>query len=431
MPSPSPAYPARMTDAGLIAPRRPWTIGAILVVLGGAMFVVSMAPGLFPGASPLNYSWRLGLIALLLGAVADAHGFYFDRKTLSVLGAWCAMLLVHSVIFAFEGETVLLAARSLILMVFVSALVGSSSRVRPGPDLVRIFFWTVFLGTLVLTLLTIVQVMGEGWTWEAGRLAKARLQLDGEFSANSAIFILILSVFFLLSESPRLVLLSLGAIAVASVFLATRTPIIAAILALTLVALWTRVTRRISPRKWSAVAKFIAFFFLAGLFGFALYMAKFENLSIVWALAGRTNLWAAALDRWSLAPLFGSGPVSVAEAVAYSYFDLNFAASWQVESLLNLTGGGFHSVWFQTLALQGLIGIALLAWSFFRLIVPALSTTGTTCYAVIIIYITLRSHFEYSGLFSNPNGPLDFLATLAVFHSAAMARREAGRDAAL
>ncbi len=417
--------PSGLGAASPVRSRGRWTPGFGLAVLAGGLFVVSMAPGMFGGETALNYAWRAGLGILMFGALVATRGLYLDRQTLFIFGPWCAMLILNTVASGFESETMLLTARTLILMAFVSLQIGASERAGPGRDLLRPFFWTVFVGVIILTLIGMFNVLHGGWTWEAGRLAKAQLQLSGELSPNGAVFILGLCVFFLLAGSRRLTIISLTAVAVVGVILATRTPIIAVFLAWTLVGLWSLTKRLTRPDMQRPTAIAFSTVLVLGSFGLAVYATQVDSPTIVRALAGRSYLWTAALDLWSASPLFGNGPVSVTESVALSYSILSFLTSWEVDSLLSLQGGGFHSVWFQTLVTFGIFGFVVLTWLYLRLVIQALTHSNSGSLALITIYIMVRSHLEYSGLFANANSPLDFLCALAVCHAALTARRNA------
>jgi O-antigen ligase len=395
----------------------------IMAVLAGMLFLISMAPSVFGGAEGLNYAWRLGLFVLLFGAMLDTRGLYLNRPIISIFAPWCLLLVLHSLFFVFAQETMLLALRSLVLMFFVSVLVGAYTRSAPQSDFLRIFFFSVFIGLMVLLMMAVGNVLIGGWTWEEARLAKAELQFSGAFSANSAMFILVLSVFFLFSGSRKTTIVLLGVLLIASIILATRTPIASAVLTIAIVAVWARVRRLASGGNQRALATLVSIVLLSLLFGFGLYAALSDNPDIARALAGRTNLWGIALDRWSNEPIFGSGPISISEAMANSFSILQFTESWQVDRLQNLLGGGMHSVWFQTLAMYGSVGFVVLAWLFVRLITMALVAEQSTGLAAIVIYVMLSGHFEYAGFFANPNGPLDFMAAFAVFHAAANAKR--------
>lgn len=395
----------------------------VLAVLAGVLFLISMAPSVFGGADGLNYVWRLGLFFLLLGAMLDTRGLYLNRPTISILAPWCFFLAIHSLLFVSAQETMLLALRSFILMFFVSALVGAYTQSAPQSDFLRTFFFTVSIGLMALLMMAVGNVLIGGWTWQEARLAKAALQFSGTFSANSAIFILILSVFFLFSGSKRTAVSMLVVLLIASIILATRTPIASAALAIGIVAMWAMVRRSASARNQRALAIFFSLAMLSMLFGLGLYATLADNPDIARLLAGRTNLWNIAIDRWLREPIFGSGPISISEAMAHSFSILYFTESWQVDRLQNLVGGGLHSVWFQTLAMYGSVGFLVLAWLFMRLITMALIAEQSTGLAAIVIYVMLSGHFEYAGFFANPNGPLDFIAAIAVFHAAENAKR--------
>jgi O-antigen ligase len=400
-----------------------WTFGMIMAVMAAVLFLISMAPSTFGGAEGLNYAWRLGLFVLLLGAILDTRGLFLNRATISIFAPWCLLLFLHSLFFVFSQETMFLALRSVVLMFFVSALIGASAASAPESDFLRTFFFTVFLGLMVLLMMAVSNVLIGGWTWQEARLAKAELQFSGAFSANSAIFILVLSAFYLFSGSRRMKIGVLLVLSIASIILATRTPIAAAVLTIAIVAVWAKVSRLASAGNLRPLATLFSITILGTLFGFGIYASLADNPDIAQALAGRTNLWGIALDRWSNEPFFGSGPISIAEAMANSFSILNFTESWQVDRLQNLVGGGLHSVWFQTLAMYGIMGFLVLTWLFVRLLTMALVADQSTGLAAIVVYVMVGGHFEYAGLFANPNGPLDFMAAIAVFHSAATAKR--------
>lgn len=395
----------------------------IMSVMAGILFLISMAPSVFGGVDGLNYAWRLGLFLLIFGAMLETRGLYLDRLTISTFAPWCTLLVLHSLFFVSSQETVLLALRSFVLMLFVSALVGASAQTAPSRNLLRVFFYTVFIGLLVLLMMAMGDVFAGGWSWQKARLAKAELQFSGAFSANSAMFVLVLSVFFLFSGSRKTMIIMLLILVIASILIATRTPIASAVLTIVIVAVWARIRRSADPRNHRALATIFSLVLLGMLFGLGLYAALSNNLHIASALAGRTNLWDIALDRWSNEPLFGSGPISFSEAFAHSFSILQFTESWQVDRLQNLSGGGLHSVWFQTLAMFGIVGFFVLTLLFVRLITMALVAEQSTGLAAIVILVMLSGHLEYSGFFANPNGPLDFMAALAVFHAAANAKR--------
>ena len=132
---------------------------------------------------------------------------------------------------------------------------------------------------------------------------------------------------------------------------------------------------------------------------------------------GRSALWQIGFDLWTKAPIAGFGPNAFHVAVNGASFSTgSFAHSWELTALANLPAGGFHNIWIQTLAANGLCGLAGLMISYYFLLkyaIGAVCNEGSVlCALSLVLYV--HGFSEASVFFGEANSTLDFIAVILV-----------------
>jgi O-antigen ligase len=370
------------------------------------------------------YGWRVGSL-VLAAAMLAVSGYRLGAAwpLFLAMAPWMAALTAITAVHLGHPEAWLEWLRHA-YMLMVGACVFAGSQTPAGRTLLARTVGLLLVGLLALSILPTLMLLETGWSWEGARLFKARS--PGGLSLNTFIFMLALlvSAQWMLAGRRGALLTTAGFLA-ASILFATRAPLYAAVLAAAaagLFAYW-RGGRRLSAATSALLA--CAILITPLIFVYLATINPGDGLAR--ALAGRAELWRISFAVWQTHPVVGAGPDALASSLAGNVNAGQFFTDWRRESLLSLTGGGFHNIWLETLASKGLVGLVGLFGSYFLLLRLALASAAAGRNPAFLFFTLLllsRGYVEVSGLFSYENSPHDFVAFAMIAASMAAALAE-------
>jgi O-antigen ligase len=371
------------------------------------------------------YGWRLGSMALAAAMLA-CSGFRLQAAwpLFLAMTPWMAALTALTVIHLDHPAAWLEWLRHA-YMLLVGACVFAGSQTPAGRTLLTRTVTLMLVGLLALSVVPAVMLLETGWTWEAARLFKARSPAGLSLNTFIFLFALLVSAQWMLAGRRLASLLTTAGFLFASILFATRAPLYAAVLAAIVAGLFAYWR---SGRALSAAGSAILSCVILGVpLAFLYLVLSNPGEGVAHALAGRAQLWQISFAVWQENPVVGAGPDALASSLAGNVNAGQFFADWRRESLLSLTGGGFHNIWLETLASKGLLGLFGLFASYFLLLRLALASAAagrSPAFLFFTLLLLSRGYVEVSGLFSYENSPHDFVAFAMIAASMAMALAE-------
>lgn len=380
-------------------------------LIAAFLFSCSMVPGITSIPVLSFYGWRVSAI-FLIAAVSISRGrFILVFSSSAILVPYILMLSIYSI--ATQSDMVDIFYKNILLFLLIS-MIAPDSEQDTAVDVIFIFSKASFVMCLLGSFYILLNYQGINFNWELARHSKFELLKLAPF--NTILFFLVLSLLYF-EVSRKTTFLLWICVLLLSVLTATRTPLLAFAISIILLSFASLLKRS----KLSSGIVFLGFLitFIGGMIGIVI-LSDDPNLNRF--LAGRAALWVAAYNEWISNPIFGSTSLNVSSALLSVYSDLSFNFEWEIDSLLDLTKGGYHNLFMQTLAVYGVVGGFILIGSLGYIIVIAYEGGRRIC-IIFSLLLLVRSCFESEGgLFSNANSPMDYYAGICAMVVIALSR---------
>lgn len=365
-------------------------------------------------------AWRAGSLGLvfILGVMAQfrfKEGVRFAR----LFAPWMLVLLFEAVIRFGEIDAWNEVFRHTITLV-IGAIVYQAAGGLYGRMLTRQTLWLVLLFVLGVCLVLAGQMIQGGWSWDRARVFKLASMREHGIAFNTLLFIaaMCLAVLAETTRMGRWVWLSAFVVfAMASILFATRAPLISIMIGWGLAVGYRRWLARQDARAKAASLGIVGAVILAIPLALVLMVKFYSGSVFAHFAAGRIALWKISVAEFAAHPVVGVGPNALVTGVQDFLNVGGFTQQYERDTIVELTGGGFHNLWLDTLASKGFIGFLGLFFSYFALIRSGLSaTTSAKSVAAITLLFALlsRSYVEVSGIMGYQNSALDFVAIVAL-----------------
>lgn len=337
-------------------------------------------------------------VCLMLFVVGyDSHITLSERKTLHVIGVLCGALLFTSLL-AMNTER---AMQEWIKLVAICSMAIMLCRPLMRRPIATAFGLSLVLCSIVLAgtiIYTYVSYMGFVIpTYPAVRVLKGAALDDDNIALNPLGFECVFTFLcgMCLIRHNR-ILWAVGAtlLVISSVLTGSRAPLAVFLISATVLLILNGLQSGSQFLRASSALAGIAL--TAGVL-IGLSLASPQTLSH-WT-EGRWDLWAVAMHKFAMHPLWGNGYLSVLD-------DATFLP------------GGYHSEYLTALAEQGAIGFAVVVYVFGCLLRrcydvafnPRFGSSNGQVVLFACIFLLVRASVELPGLFGTAQGPADFLA---------------------
>jgi len=389
---------------------------------GAFLILVYLSPEMFGAPELPGVVWRMAQY-LLVGAVWLASGrITFNWIPLRICWPWLVCLSVGITINYDNPDVLLVFLRTVFLFATVAACVGETSSSDSGRSVINTFFLVLLVGSAILSILIAITLLRSGWSWEQSRESKASNLTEGVLPYNITLFIYSIGLVICAPRGKLLNTINGICFAAISALLATRTPIVSLVASLLIVWFYYRVFGRTKGVTRSLVVWLVVVCCITIPLLTLWYLIANPDPDVARVLAGRLNLWQAAIEQWKSSPIFGNPGMTLKDALDASYPHMVFRENWEIDALYELGSGGFHSVWMQNLAFYGVIGLIGTTWTYVRILRYGMYDPRYFKYEVVAVLLFARSFTEYSGLLGYANAPLDFICTIALFYCATKGR---------
>lgn len=380
--------------------------GSLLAPQSGAAWQASMWRG---GSLVL----ALALVVVLKFNVARAGPF------IVIFASWLFVVAIGAIARIGQTDSLNELIRH-IYMIGIGALTYQACGSKIGSSIVRKFIWFTLVAIAIICIALVPDVMSGGWSWDKARVYKAVSLSERGIGFNSLILIMVVALVTLAKSSKAVTwvwITAFGVMLASSFLFATRAPFVSMAVAWAAVAAYSLHIRlgNQSVTRFGATALAVIGLALP-LVALALIVSDPASPLARFG-AGRIALWQISIAVWQENPIFGAGPNALMFG-AQEFLNIgSFTAHYERNSILNLSGGGFHNLWLDTLASKGLIGLIGLLISYFLLLRTGLlrAADPQAMPFVILLFILLtRSFVEVSGQYGYQNSPLDLVVMIAI-----------------